>query len=149
MRLDPDDHDRVVVRFFDTQGPDISEDAQRKIERLFQREDHRRAMPNEIGDIQFPARALEEYAVALEATVDPGAISAHRFKLVIDYSFGAVSGVMPEPPAEFSPLAITQSSWWRERNSGTSLRTARRPGSPTMSPMNRMRTGRSYRRGAQ
>lgn len=95
VRLDPDDHERVLVRFFDTHGTDISEDAQRKIERLFQREDHRRALSHEIGDIQFPARALEEYAVALEATIDPAAITAHRFKLVVDYSFGAVSGVMP------------------------------------------------------
>src|SRR2546427_3403277 len=47
----------------------------------------------------------------------------------------AVFGVMPEPPAEFSPLAITISSscCWRSR--GTSCLTARRPGSPTMSPM--------------
>jgi mannose-1-phosphate guanylyltransferase / phosphomannomutase len=83
------------VRFFHTDGTDISDDAQRKIERLFQREDHRRALSSEIGDIGFPARALEEYAVALEATVDPAGIAQRKFKLVVDYSFGAVSGVMP------------------------------------------------------
>jgi mannose-1-phosphate guanylyltransferase/phosphomannomutase len=95
VRLDRNDPDRVVVRFFDTAGTDITEDAQRKIERLFQREDARRALAEEVGDIQFPPRALEEYTVALEATVEPAAIRAFGFKLVVDYSYGAVSTVMP------------------------------------------------------
>lgn len=95
IRLHHSDPDRVVVRFFDAGGSDITEDAQRKIERLFQREDTRRALAEEIGDIQFPARALEEYTVALEATVAPEAIRDARFKLVVDYAYGAVGGVMP------------------------------------------------------
>ncbi len=95
VRLDHNDQDRVIIRFFDTAGTDITEDAQRKIERLFQREDTRRALAEEVGDIQFPARALEEYTVALEATVEPAAIREYRFKLVVDYSYGAASTVMP------------------------------------------------------
>ncbi len=95
VRLDHNDPDRVIVRFFDSAGTDITEDAQRKIERLFQREDSRRALAEELGDIQFPPRALEEYTVALEATVEPASIRAHRFKLVVDYSYGAASTVMP------------------------------------------------------
>ena len=95
VRLHPSEPDRVVVRFFDTTGIDITEDAQRKIERLFQREDARRALAEEIGDIQFPPRAMEEYTAALEATVKPDAIRQRTFKLVVDYSFGAVSTVMP------------------------------------------------------
>ncbi len=95
VRLDHDDTDRVMVRFFDGGGTDITEDAQRKIERLFQREDARRALAEEVGDITFPPRALEEYTVALEATVEPAAIRQIGFKLVVDYSYGAVSTVMP------------------------------------------------------
>lgn len=95
VRLHHDDIDRVIVRFFDGTGVDITEDAQRRIERFFQREDARRALAEEVGDIQFPARALEEYTVALEATIAPAAIRAARFKIVVDYSFGAVSTVMP------------------------------------------------------
>jgi mannose-1-phosphate guanylyltransferase/phosphomannomutase len=96
IRLHPQDVDRVVVRFFASDGADITEDAQRKIERLFDREDSRRSLADEIGDIQFPPRALEEYTVSLEATVEPGAIRDHHFKLVVDYSFGAASMVMPQ-----------------------------------------------------
>ncbi len=95
VRLEPDDPQSVVVRFFDPTGADISEDAQRKIERLFHREDYRRVLPEEIGDIQFPPRALEDYTVSLEATVDVKAIAERQFKVVIDYAFGATSMVMP------------------------------------------------------
>ncbi|MFZ1490890.1 MAG: sugar phosphate nucleotidyltransferase [Ilumatobacteraceae bacterium] len=95
VRLHPDDAERVIIRFFDSNGSDISEDAQRKIERLFQREDFRRALPEDIGDINFPARALEEYTFSLENTVEKAAIMEHRFKLVVDYSFGTTSVLMP------------------------------------------------------
>ena len=64
------DPQSCVIRFFDTNGSDLSEDAQRKVERLFGREDFRRVFPAEIGDIGFPPRALEQYTAALEATVD-------------------------------------------------------------------------------
>ncbi len=95
IRLVPGDPESVIVRFFDGAGADISEDAQRKIERLFQREDYRRVFPTEIGDIQFPPRALEDYAAALEATVEMSAIASRRFKLVVDYAYGSTSFVMP------------------------------------------------------
>ncbi|HEV7534747.1 MAG TPA: sugar phosphate nucleotidyltransferase, partial [Acidimicrobiia bacterium] len=95
VRLRLDDPDSVVVRFFDSMGADISEDAKRKIERLFQREDYRRVLPEEIGDIDFPPRALEDYTAALESTIDIPAIVARKFKLVVDHGYGATSFVMP------------------------------------------------------
>src|SRR5688500_10389849 len=48
----------------------------------------------------------------------------------------AVLGVIPEPPAEFSPLAMTTSTLCLARNRGRSVFMARRPGSPTTSPTN-------------
>ncbi|HEY4331007.1 MAG TPA: sugar phosphate nucleotidyltransferase, partial [Ilumatobacteraceae bacterium] len=95
VRLHHDDPSRLLMRVFDTAGTDLSDDGQRKIERLFQREDFRRVLAEEIGDIQIPPHALEEYTAALEATVSAAAIRSHRFKLVVDYSFGATSLVMP------------------------------------------------------
>lgn len=95
VRLHPDDTDQVIVRFFDGAGIDITEVAQRRIERLFQREDVRLARADSIGDINFPPRASEEYTQALQATVAPDAIRAAGFKLVVDYSYGAMGAVMP------------------------------------------------------
>jgi mannose-1-phosphate guanylyltransferase/phosphomannomutase len=96
VRLEEDDPQSVVIRFFDTNGQDLTEDGQRKIERLFNREDFRRVFASEIGDIGFPPRALEHYAAAVDATVDIKAIEARRFKVVLDYAYGAASFAMPD-----------------------------------------------------
>lgn len=93
--LRSDDPQSVVVRFLDGDGADISEATQRKIERLFTREDFRRVLPGEVGDIGFPPRALEHYASDIEEVVDVDAIGAHGPKVVIDYAYGATSFVMP------------------------------------------------------
>ena len=91
----PDDPDSVEIRFFDSHGADIDEGAQRKIERLLYREDFRRAFAGDIGDIIFPPRAMEFYTAALTRSVDIEAIANRRFKVVLDYSFGAAASVMP------------------------------------------------------
>ncbi len=96
VRLLPGDPRQVVIRFFDGGGTDLGTTQRRRIERLVQREEHRRSVPEEVGDIGVPARALEEYAVALEASVDLRAIRRRRFTLVVDYSFGAMALVMPD-----------------------------------------------------
>ena len=95
VRLLPDDPDSVSIRFFDGDGIDIDEGAQRKIERLFHREDFRRSFAADIGDIGFPPRALEYYTAALMATVDAAAIRDAHLKVVLDYSYGTTSFVMP------------------------------------------------------
>jgi len=95
VRLDPADPQSVTIRFFDADGLDIDETVQRKIERLYYREDYRRATAAEIGDIGFAPRALENYAAALMSTVDTGAIAGAGFKIVLDYSFGSTAQAMP------------------------------------------------------
>jgi len=95
VRLVKDDPQSVVVRFFDANGLDITEDTQRKIERVFTREDFRRVFASEIGDIGFPPRALEQYTAALSETVDTDLVNEARFKLVVDYGYGSTSFVMP------------------------------------------------------
>lgn len=95
IRLVEDDPQSVVVRFFDSSGSDISDTSQRKIERLFLREDFRRVFPGEIGDIGFPPRHLEQYSTALEAVIDVERVAAAGFKVVVDYSYGAASFAMP------------------------------------------------------
>lgn len=95
LRLSPDDPDTVVIRFMDGDGADLLEDQQRKIERLFGREDFRRVSAADIGDIDLVPRALEQYAVALEQTIDVRGIAERGFKVVIDYAYGSTSFVMP------------------------------------------------------
>jgi hypothetical protein len=53
-------------------------------------------------------------------------------------SSSASFGVMPMPPAAFSPLATTKSGASSSRRPGSSSRSARRPARPTTSPMKRI-----------
>jgi mannose-1-phosphate guanylyltransferase/phosphomannomutase len=137
IRLLEDDPQSVVIRFFDTKGADITEDAQRKIERLFTREDFRRVFPGEIGDIEFPPRHLEHYSVALEAAVDVDRINAHGFKVVVDYSYGAASFVMPNVLSKLgadvlavNPFASTAGvmTWDRDEHATSVARLVRASG---------------------
>jgi mannose-1-phosphate guanylyltransferase/phosphomannomutase len=95
VRLAPGDPDSVELRFFDADGLDIDEGTQRKIERLLAREDYRRAFAGDIGDIVFPPRSIEFYTAALRKSVDASRLEDRAFKVVLDYSSGAASIVMP------------------------------------------------------
>ena len=115
VRLVHDDPQSVIIRFFDDLGIDITETAQRKIERLFYREDFRRVFPGDIGDIGYPPRSVEFYTAALAEAVDVDAVSRRGFKVVVDYSFGTTAFVMPNVLAKLgadvlavNPYASTQ-----------------------------------------
>ncbi|MHB8681110.1 MAG: sugar phosphate nucleotidyltransferase [Acidimicrobiales bacterium] len=116
VRLAEGDSQSVVLRFFDQDGIDVAEATQRKIERLYHREEFRRALPADIGDIGYPPRTLEFYTAALMDAVDVGSISRAGFKIVLDYSFGTTSFVMPNVLAKLgaevlvvNPYAATAS----------------------------------------
>ncbi len=95
VRLCAEDAQSVTIGIFGAEGTDIPEAAQRKIERIFYREDFRRCLASETGDISYPTRVPDLYAQALLAHVDLDAIRAARFKVVLDYAYGAASFVMP------------------------------------------------------
>jgi len=96
VRLVEGDPDSALIRLFDERGVDLDENRQRKVERALQRQDFRRAMSSEVGDIDVPSRALERYAISLADTVDIKTIQDARFKVVIDYSCGATAAVGPQ-----------------------------------------------------
>ena len=95
VRLVAGDPQSVNLRFLDADGVDLDEATQRKIERLHDREESRRVLAAEIGDIDFPSRTLESYTLDLTGSVDLEAIRSARFKLVLDYAFGTAGFVMP------------------------------------------------------
>jgi mannose-1-phosphate guanylyltransferase/phosphomannomutase len=95
VRLASDDPQAVVIRFFDAEGLDLDEAAQRKIERLYHREEFRRVLASEIGDIDFPPRAVEQYTNDLVGTVDLSGTRIVGLKIVLDLSYGSASFVMP------------------------------------------------------
>jgi mannose-1-phosphate guanylyltransferase/phosphomannomutase len=107
VRLAAGDPQSVTIRFFDADGTDIDESRQRKIERVFHRQDFRRAVGADIGDISFAPRALEYYTAGLMATVDVRRIRAAGFRVVLDYAYGSVSMVMPSVLAKLGADVLT------------------------------------------
>jgi mannose-1-phosphate guanylyltransferase/phosphomannomutase len=95
VRLSPDDPQSVAIRFFDSQGLDLSENEQRRIERLYHREEFRRVRAGDIGDIDFSPRSIENYTADLVEAFDLPHSSRGDLKLVLDLSYGAASFVMP------------------------------------------------------
>src|SRR5437588_593100 len=75
--------------FFDGRGVDIDAATQRKVERNFYRDDLRRVLSHEIGELQFPARGREYYVRELLNLVDTEVVRRRRFKLVLDYGHGS------------------------------------------------------------
>jgi mannose-1-phosphate guanylyltransferase/phosphomannomutase len=95
VRLVPGDPQTVTLKFFDPDGTDLAEGAQRKVERAFHRQDFRRVFAADIGDIGFPAHALEYYSAALMGTVDQDLIRSAGYRVVMDYGYGSASSVIP------------------------------------------------------
>jgi len=119
VRLARDDPQSVIIRFFDPSGIDISENTQKKIERLFYREDYRRSLAGEIGDLRFPVRTAEFYTALLMETVDVDAIRSARFKVVLDYAYGAASFVMPNVLSKLGAEVLSVNPYASTRQSLT------------------------------
>jgi len=87
--------DSVDIVFLDDKGADLSAAALRKLERVFQRQEYRRAFPGEIGDLTFPPRAVESYSQELFRHVDTRGVEGAGLKIVVDTANGVPSQVMP------------------------------------------------------
>ncbi|MGH9115455.1 MAG: sugar phosphate nucleotidyltransferase, partial [Acidimicrobiales bacterium] len=119
VRLAPDDPQSVVIRFFDPNGIDISEATQKKVERLFYREDYRRSLAGEIGDLRFPVRTPEFYTAVLMEHVDVESVRSARFKVVLDYAYGAASFVMPNVLSKLGAEVLSVNPYASTRQSLT------------------------------
>ncbi|HTU37763.1 MAG TPA: sugar phosphate nucleotidyltransferase [Acidimicrobiales bacterium] len=95
VRLSPDDPQSVMIRFFDQRGIDLSENAQRRVERMYHREEFRRVTAGDIGDIDFSPRTIELYTADVVEAFGLRPDAGRDVKLVLDLSYGAASFVMP------------------------------------------------------
>jgi mannose-1-phosphate guanylyltransferase / phosphomannomutase len=87
--------EHVDLRFFDSRGMDLDGKKEQAIERLFYREDFRRATMEETGEISFPVHGTEFYQTGFLQSIDREAIRRARPKLVIDYAHGAATTIFP------------------------------------------------------
>ncbi len=109
VRLSPFDRRVVDIRFFDSDGYNLSKDAERGIERVFFREDFRRVYLDDIGTIEYAPRVLETYIDGFLRAVNVEAIRQGRFKMVVDYAHAptseVLSPILSELGVEVVPLA--------------------------------------------
>ncbi|MEZ4768805.1 MAG: hypothetical protein R2844_10330 [Caldilineales bacterium] len=96
VRISPFDQRVVDIRFFGSDGMNLSKHEERGIERVFFREDFRRAFMDGIGQISYAADAVTRYTAAFLAAVDQDAIRSAGFNVVVDYAFASTSQVLPD-----------------------------------------------------
>jgi mannose-1-phosphate guanylyltransferase/phosphomannomutase len=83
--------DEVEVLFFASDATPMTESDQRSVEKVFVREEYRRAYEGDIGDLIYPGRAVEQYVERLERAVSREATSGGT--IVVDFS-GGVAGLV-------------------------------------------------------
>ena len=85
----------IDIIFLDETGADLSKAAQRRLERIFSRQEFRRAFPGEIAELSFPARTLDSYAQELLRSIDVTGVTEARLKVVVDTAGGSAALVLP------------------------------------------------------
>jgi mannose-1-phosphate guanylyltransferase / phosphomannomutase len=96
---DPDD---VEILFFSSDATPMTESDQRSVEKVFVREEYRRAYTPDVGDLIFPGRAVEQYVERLERAANREKTSGTS--VVVDFSGGVASLVASRV---FSRLGIS------------------------------------------
>lgn len=86
---------RIDLVFFDSGGFDLPTSKTKSLERLFSREDFRRAPMEETGKIEFPGRVIDYYRDGFLSALDIETIRKAKLKVVIDFSFGSSSDILP------------------------------------------------------
>lgn len=85
----------VSIRFFDSNGMELDRSSEKKLESVFFREAFQRVLPDEVGDLIYPARIVDFYRKDLLRHVDFEAIRKTGLRVVIDCANGAGSAVAP------------------------------------------------------
>jgi mannose-1-phosphate guanylyltransferase / phosphomannomutase len=108
LRAAAGDPQTLEIHFYDKAGLDISTGDEKRIERLYFRQEFRRSFFDQMGDIIYPARALEYYNAgmldALGITDSRERVRipeprAPRLKAVAEMGFGVASIVAPQVAA--------------------------------------------------
>jgi mannose-1-phosphate guanylyltransferase/phosphomannomutase len=84
-----EDQDDVEILFFSSGATPMSESDQRGIEKVFVREEYRRAHGSDIGELIYPGRAVEQYVERLEMATNRERTQGAT--LVVDFSGGVAS----------------------------------------------------------
>jgi len=95
LRTTPGDTQSIDIIFLDERGAELSQAAQRRLERVFSRQEFRRAFPGEIAELSYPPRVVEWYTHELLRCINLNGVRGAGLKVVADCAGGTVSLVLP------------------------------------------------------
>jgi len=121
LRTTPNDPQSVDIVFLDADGADLSPAHQRSLERVFSRQEFRRAFPGEIAELTFPSRTVETYVQELLRTVDVTGVEEAGMKVVLDTSGGAVALALPSLLGRLGVDVLTVNNRLSETASGATV----------------------------
>ncbi|MDH6709704.1 mannose-1-phosphate guanylyltransferase/phosphomannomutase [Kitasatospora sp. MAA19] len=110
LRTTPGVPDSLDILFFDERGADLSQAGQRKLDRVYARQEYRRAFPGEIGDLTFPSSVFDSYAGNLLRAIDTTGVREAGLKVVVDTAHGSAGLVLPSILGRLGVEALTVSS---------------------------------------
>ncbi|MBI5166384.1 MAG: mannose-1-phosphate guanyltransferase [candidate division NC10 bacterium] len=114
VRKSPYDPELIDIKFFDERGLDLPSGKEKSVERLFFREDFRRASVEGTGRLSFPEHGIEYYHEGLLHFVKKDLIRQARLKVVIDYSYGSSSTIFPPVLGELGCEVIALNAYMDE-----------------------------------
>lgn len=95
VRMSPYDPRQIDIKIYDSKGVNLDKNTERKIENVYFREDTRRVSSGEIGTITDDVTAADRYITDFMKLINTEAIKKAGFRVVVDYSGGTTSQVLP------------------------------------------------------
>ncbi|HYB46946.1 MAG TPA: mannose-1-phosphate guanyltransferase, partial [Streptosporangiaceae bacterium] len=95
LRTTSGDPQSIDIIFLNERGAELSQAEQRKLERVFSRQEFRRAFPGEIAELSYPPRVVESYAHELFRCIDMTGVREANLRVVADCAGGTASLVLP------------------------------------------------------
>lgn len=106
VRVHPDRPDYILIEFMDSKGINISKAQEKKIEGAYFKEDMRRALIHEVGDVAYPSQVIDRYCTAFEKLLHVATLRNSRAKVVIDYVYSVSGAVLPQMLDKFGADAV-------------------------------------------
>ncbi|MEM3594939.1 MAG: sugar phosphate nucleotidyltransferase, partial [Candidatus Jordarchaeaceae archaeon] len=85
----------ISIRMFDSEGIDLNESEQKKVEDIFFKEALKRSQPISVGDILYPTRFVESYLENAIKYLDSELLASSKKRVIIDCADGSSSIVAP------------------------------------------------------
>jgi len=100
----------TLIEMLDSKGTYLSRSMERKVESAFFREDFKRTDPDDLGQIEFASRAVEEYQADYFRLLNNDS-GGKRLKIVCDYGYSSLGAIFPAMLERLSIESISLNSF--------------------------------------